>query len=267
MSLSAAVIGSPVSHSLSPAMHNAAYQELGLDVKYTAIDLTDAEVPNFLEEVRDGAWLGVNVTTPHKQLVSKLVDKLTPSAQALDGVNSVHVVDGQLVGDSTDGRGLIRGIEESFGGVVGKRVVVLGSGAAARSIIFAFGLCQVSEIGILNRTVESARKAAELTPLAKVISDGDVSEADIVVNATSVGMQCGPSEAELPVAASILVPAQLVVDIVYKPIETPLLEAARGLGCKTIDGRSMLLHQACLSIEAWTNKPAPLAVMRSALEL
>lgn len=261
----AAVIGSPVSHSLSPVIHNAAYRELGLDVSYEALEVQAEQVPDFLEQVRAEGWLGINVTTPLKQVVAEHVDELTADAEALDGVNSVSVRNGKLVGDSTDGSGLVRAIETVAGGVEGLKVSILGSGAAARSIVFALGRAGVSEVVIVNRTQTAAEAAAALAPAARVGKESDVCNSDIVINGTSVGMEGGPAPTKLVLAPEYLSPDQLVVDIVYNPLETPLLKAATELGCGVMDGRSMLLHQAALSIESWTQKPAPLAVMEAAI--
>ena len=162
---------------------------------------------------------------------------------------------------------MVRAVEAFLGSnLAGRQVAVLGAGAAARSIIYALGQAGVGQIVVVNRSSVSAEKAAALASIAEVGAPQDIQEAELIINATSVGMAGGPAEAEIPLNEDLLKPDQSVIDIVYNPIDTALLEAARAKGCAALDGRAMLLHQAALSIEAWTKNVAPLDVLQNSLD-
>ncbi len=259
------VIGDPVSHSRSPAIHNAALQELGLDYVYTALTVEDGSTALALEAMRKFGIAGMNVTMPHKQAVADLVDNLTPEAAKLKSCNCVYWDGGSLVGASTDGPGFVDAYEKAFKvGFDGAEVAVVGAGGAARSIVAALGEAGAQSIGVVNRSLDKAESVAQLASMARVASQDDLPSYGIIINTTSVGMAGTVAEGEFPFDPSGLRPAQTVVDIVYNPLKTPLLEAAEAAGSKTLGGLPMLVHQAALSFEIWTKEAAPLEVMYSA---
>lgn len=259
----AAVIGHPVAHSLSPALHNAAFAAGGLDWTYVAFDVAPGAARGALDAMRTLGIGGLSVTMPHKSDVAAAVDELAPAAAALRSVNTVARTDGgRLVGHSTDGDGFVSWLAASGATVEGSRVVVVGAGAAARSVVDALGRAGATDIAVLNRTPSRAAEAAELAAAGRSGSLDDVAGADIVVNATSVGMGTD----ELPFDPALLRPGQVVADLVYHPLETALLAAARAAGCTPVDGLGMLVHQAVLQQVLWTGvRPDP-AIMRAAAE-
>lgn len=259
----AAVIGSPVRHSLSPAMHNAVFEATRLDWRFTRFDIVAGGVTAALAAMPVLDIGGYAVTMPHKEAAAASVDEIDPAARALDSVNTVVLrPDGSTFGASTDGIGLVAWVEASGVAVAGQSVVVLGAGAAARSIIDALGRAGAAEIVVVNRTQVTAERAAELSPVARVGGFDAVADARLVVNATSVGMGTD----ECPLDPALLRAGQAVADIVYHPIDTALLRAARAAGAQPIDGLGMLVYQAVEQQRLWTgHRPDP-SLMRSAAE-
>jgi shikimate dehydrogenase len=206
---------------------------------------------------------GLSVTMPHKEDVAASVDELAPAAAALRSVNTVvRGEHGRLVGHSTDGDGFVAWLAASGAVVDRARVVVVGAGAAARSVVDALGRAGAADIAVINRTPARAAEAAALAATARVGSFDDVGAADIVVNATSVGMGTDA----LPLDPALLRPGQIVADLVYHPLETALLAAARSAGCAVVDGLGMLVHQAVLQQVLWTGVEPDPATMRAAAE-
>lgn len=257
----AAVIGSPVRHSLSPALHNAAFAAAGLDWRLVALEVAPGRAADAVTAMKTLGIGGFAVTMPHKRDVARVVDEADASAARLDSVNTVLLrPDGTTLGASTDGPGFVASLREAGVDPAGRRVVVLGAGAAASSIVDALGDAGSSEISIVNRTPASAATVAALCPVARVGTVDDVASADLLVNATSVGM----GDDRIPLDAACLRPDMVVADIVYHPIDTVLLRAARSLGARTVDGLGMLVHQAVLQQELWTGRRPDPAVMRAA---
>ncbi len=257
------MIGHPVAHSLSPALHNAAFAAAGLDWTYVAFDVAPGAAGAALQAMRTLGIAGLSVTTPHKEDVAAAVDRLDPSTAALRSANTVvRAADGALVGYSTDGDGFVASLAADGVGVTGASVAVVGAGAAARSVIDAVGRAGAAEIVVVNRTPARGQLAAGLAARARSGSEADLPAADVVVNATSVGMGTG----DLPFDVAVLRPGQVVADLVYHPLQTALLRSARDAGCRTVDGLGMLVHQAVLQQELWTGiRPDP-ALMRAAAE-
>jgi shikimate dehydrogenase len=259
----AAVIGSPVRHSLSPVLHNTAFDSAGLDWRMVAFEVAPGDGAAAVAAMRTLGIGGLAVTTPHKADVAAAVDEVDPAAHALRSVNTVVLRDdGSTLGASTDGAGFVDSLRADGVDVERARVVVLGAGGAARSIVDALGRAGAGEIVIVNRNPEHAAEAAALAPVARVGVPDDIVAADVLVNATTVGM----GSDESPVDPAHLRPEVTVADIVYHPLETALLRAARAAGARTVDGLGMLVHQAVRQQELWTGvRPDP-AVLRAAAE-
>ena len=249
----AAVIGSPIAHSLSPAIHCAGFAAADVDWSYVAFDVADGSAPAALDAMRTLGIAGLSVTMPHKAAVADLVDRLDPAAAALRSVNTVSWDGDELVGSSTDGAGFVASLAEAGVTVVGARVAIIGAGGAARSLVDALARAGSPDITVLNRTPEHAESAAALASVASPGIPSDISRADVVVNATSVGMG---DDRDVPCDPGLLRSGQVVADLVYHPLETPWLRAASELGCRTIDGLGMLVHQAALQQRIWLGDSA-----------
>ncbi len=258
----AAVIGSPVAHSLSPTLHRAAFAAAGLDWSYVAFDMPAGSGAAAVAAMRVLGLLGLSVTTPLKAEVAAAVDRLAPAASALASVNTVVREDDALVGHSTDGDGFVASLRAADVDLKGACIVVVGAGGAARSVVDALGRAAAAEVIVVNRTPERAAAAAALAAVARVGALCDVAAADVVVNATSVGMGAD----ELPFDVGVLRPGQVVADLVYHPLDTSLLRAAAAIGCRTVDGLGMLVHQAVAQQVLWTGRRPDPDVLRAAAQ-
>lgn len=259
----AAVIGSPVRHSLSPAIHQAAFAAGGLDWTFVAFDVAPGHGAEAVRAARTLGLGGLAVTTPHKEDVAAAVDEVDPAAAALGSVNTVVVRDdGSTVGASTDGDGFVDSLRAAGHDPLDVRVVVLGAGAAARSVIDALDRAGAADIAVVNRSEDAAVRAAALARRAHVAAPSAIPAADLVVNATSVGM----GDDALPLDPALLRASQVVADLVYHPLDTALLRAARDIGAATVDGLGMLVHQAARQQQLWTGTYPDVAALRTAAE-
>jgi shikimate dehydrogenase len=258
----AAVIGWPISQSLSPVIHNAAFRHHGDNWSYVAYPVEPGDASSAIAAMRSGGLQGLNVTMPHKDAVADLVDELDKSAESIHAVNTVvRTSDGRLRGYSTDGEGLLRAIRINANwDPAGKKICVLGAGGAARSAVDAFSRAGVASIFVVNRTAEKAVQAIGDSNVAVVGSQSNIHECDIVFNATSVGM--GTDESL--VSPELLHEGQLVIDAVYHPLETRLLRDAKSRGATVLDGLWMLIHQACVAQALWLGREPDYQVMRNA---
>ena len=260
----AAVIGNPVRHSLSPALHNAGFAATGVDWVYTAFEVEAGGARAALDAMRTFGLGGLSVTMPHKEDVAELVDELDAAAAALHSVNTVvPISDGRLKGHSTDGAGFLASLAAQGVEIEGKRVCVLGGGGAARAIVDALARAGAAAITVVNRSHERATVAAALAEGVGAVGQPDaIADCDILVNATSIGM----GSDELPCDPQLLHDGQVVADIVYHPRSTALLAAARDRGAHTVEGLGMLVHQAVVQQQLWTGISPDPAVMWAAAE-
>jgi len=267
------LIGDPVEHSLSPMMHNLSFEELGLNYVYMAFRVTKERLETVVEGFRAIGVKGFNVTTPLKRDIVVFLDKLDPRAAKIGVVNTVLNDHGEFIGFNTDGVGVVKALEDRGVKLDGLSIVLLGAGSAGRAI--AYALSEIPcRLTILNRTAEKAKS------LAEELSDGlaevswkqltidslteCVPRADILINATSVGMK--PKDAETPVPKRLLRKELIVFDIVYNPLETRLLKEAREVGATTLDGLEMLLHQGIEAFKIWFNLEPPVGLLKKAIE-
>lgn len=259
----AGVIGDPVRHSLSPALHNAAFRALDLDWIYLAFEVAAGDGAAAVEAMRTLGIDGLNVTMPHKADVARAVDRLSPVAERLGAVNTVVRRGGVLVGESTDGEGFVAALRQDEGfDPVGKRCLVLGAGGAARAVVLSLADAGAASVVVAGRTPEKVADAAALAgDRGRVGAAEEAGDADLVVNATPVGMG---GDTAVPLDPELLGPGQVVVDLVYHPLVTPLVEAARARGVVAVNGLGMLIHQAALAFRLWTGEDPPLEVMSAA---
>ena len=266
-----AIIGNPVSHSLSPAIHNAAFAELGLDYVYVAFRVEDVQSAlsgmRALENFR-----GMSVTIPHKVDVMRHVDEITDVDRHIGSINTVINEGGRLVGLGTDGPGALKAIKDAGVDVTGKRILMLGSGGAARAISFTLahetGLAEIVLLDVnedmLTQLASDLREktAASIKafPLQADHLASFMQDADVVIHCTPVGMH--PKEGDSLIPSELFKPGQVVFDIVYTPLETKLLADAKAAGLQVISGVDMFINQAVLQFEKFTGVEAPVEVMR-----
>lgn len=261
-----ALIGDPVVHSVSPAMHNAAFQALGLPYVYLSFQVPPAALPEAVNVVRGLGFRGANITIPHKTAVLPLLDNIDPSAQRIGAVNTLVNENGKLTGYNTDAPGFLAALRSSGFEPKGEKAVVLGAGGAARAIVFALRDAGAA-VSIINRSPEAARVlASESGGTAFEMNRSGwrsaLPGASLVVNATSVGMS--PYNDSTPLPSRLLRPGLVVFDTVYRPRQSRLLKEAKAAGCTAIGGLEMLVEQGALAFELWTGENAPRKVMRQA---
>jgi shikimate dehydrogenase len=261
------VIGDPVRHSRSPAIHNAAFRALELDWAYVAFEVAAGGAAAAVQAMRTLGLGGMSVTMPHKSDVLGELDGLSPHARRLGAVNCIAWADGdQLVGHNTDGEGFLAALASDGVEVRGQRCLVLGAGGAARSVALALAEAGARSVGVCARRPEAAAVAAGLAGPAGQVIDGDdlvsaVRASQVLVNATPLGMA---ERDPLPVEPAALHPGLFVAELVYHPPLTQLLSAATEAGARCSNGLGMLVHQAAAAFELWTGRSAPLETMLDA---
>jgi shikimate dehydrogenase len=259
-----AVLGHPVSHSRSPAMHNAAFAELGIaeDWSYEAIDVAPDAFEARVRAMPEEGFAGANVTVPHKGAALALADELSETAREIGAANALVFEDGEVRAENTDADGLLSSLP---GSPAGKRALVLGAGGAARAVVWGL-LREGAAVSVWNRTeLRSQHLCEELG--GEPALDPDPSTYELIVNSTAVGLAGEDPFAELPLDREGFVPGQVVVDMVYGAEPTELLRAAAAGGATTVDGIEILVRQGALSFEIWTGREAPLETMRVAARL
>ena len=262
----AAVIGDPVAHSLSPTVHNAAFAATGLDWVYVAFRVPAGEGEAAIDAMRALGLGGLSVTTPHKDVAAAAADERSAAVEALGAANClIPAGSGRVRAENTDGAGFLAGLaDDAELDIAGRTVAVLGAGGAARAVVQACGAAGAGTVLVVNRTADRAEGCAALAGSAGRVADvADLATADVVVNATTVGM--GGDQA-MPCDPGLLHGGQIVVDLIYGPRETPWLAAARAAGIEAHNGVSMLIHQAAVAFRHWTGQDAPVSAMRRAVE-
>ena len=271
------VVGWPVGHSLSPLMHNAAFEAMGLDWRYVPFAVKPDNLERATGSLAALGIRGINVILPHKTAIIPFLDNVDELARLTDAVNTVVQADGALTGYNTDVDGFARSLTEAGVETQGASAALLGAGGAARAVAVALARLKVREIVVVGRTpkraegvaglverVPAAESRASWVPWTDEHLARAVGGADLVVNATSIGMypkQDDPS----PVPEDLLRPEQTVCDIVYRPLWTQLLQAARRRGCRCVGGAKMLVYQGALGFRLWTGQEPPVNVMEDAL--
>lgn len=271
----AGVVGSPISHSISPVFQQAALDALDIGALYSPYDVPPAELSAFVERLREPGWLGVNVTIPHKQAVLPLLDSVSPAARTLGAVNTIVVRESGLQGENTDVDGFLRSLRESGFAPAGSAAAVLGSGGAARAVVAALCSAGAQSVTVFARRLDRAETlAAQLSEhcgvrvTAHLWTSGELAEAvqasQLVVNTTPIGMRGGPAPNRSPLPTGLLRTDHTVYDLVYNPGETPLLAAAARSGARAVGGLDMLVYQGAEAFELWTGAAAPIEIMKAA---
>jgi shikimate dehydrogenase len=273
------IFGNPVEHSLSPLMHNAAFQATGLDYIYIPFKVEKAALPDAIKAVRALNLAGVNITIPHKETVLSYLDEISVEAAFTGAVNTVVNQQGRLYGENTDGRGFIKALSGQSGfNPAGKTALILGAGGAARAVAVQLALSGAAKLVLVNRSRPRAeglaRLIAEKTGVAAAVADwpaeglqplaGIIANTDLVVQATPLGMYPHLEET-VPFPFNSLKQGTVVCDLVYNPARTNFLKKAAQAGAITVNGLGMLVYQGALSFELWTGIPAPIKTMRDAL--
>ncbi|HEX6988804.1 MAG TPA: shikimate dehydrogenase [Bacillota bacterium] len=267
-----ALLGSPVDHSGSPAMHDAAFAATGRDARYLAFDVSARDLPAAVRGLAALGAAGANVTIPHKERALALAGEVAPRAQRSGSANVLAFRAGRVVADDTDGEGFVRAVAEAGFGLSGVTMVVLGAGGAARAVTAAALAAGARRVLVHNRSAERAVElVSRLDPHGRrlrAVGRHDLAEAlagaAVIVNATPLGLRPG-DPAPLP-GDQPLPPGALAVDLVYAPHETPFVRAARAAGLRAVDGRRMLVWQAALAWEVWFGEIGPVEVMARALD-
>lgn len=269
------IIGYPIGHSISPVFQQAALNHLSIDATYEKWEVTPDEVDGFVAGLRAPDSWGINITLPHKEAVIPLLDEVDEWATTAGAVNTIVNHDGYLSGHNTDGPGFLEALLVETGyDPKGTRALILGAGGAARGILLALIRGGVDSIVIANRTLERADTLSNLSIENGVycesvpISGDPLAEAalsaDLIVNCTSIGMSHGPDEYGSPLSADQIPATAIVNDLVYNPLETPLIREGRTAKATTLGGLHMLVYQGVLSFQMWTGQDAPVAVMLEA---
>ena len=254
------VMGDPVSHSLSPVMHNQAFQEVGYNGVYLAVRIKD--IGAAISGIKNFDVKGASITIPHKVSVMELLDELDDNAKKIGAVNTIVNRSGILTGYNTDCLGAVKALSEKTS-IKGKDVVIIGAGGAARAIGFGI-ISDGGHVTITNRTEKKGKKlAADLGSKFLPLSALEKKVGQILINTTSVGMT--PEIDAMPIKEENLDRSMVVMDVVYNPLKTRLLKAAENIGCTIVDGLSMFVYQGAYQFELWTNKRAPVDVMRRAV--
>ncbi len=269
------IIGWPVSHSLSPVMHNAAFEHLGLDYCYVPFAIKPECLKEAMEAVPALNIVGLNVTVPHKEKVLKYISEFSEESGMIGAVNTLKLEGNRLIGYNTDGIGFTNSLKEAGYPVAKHSLLILGSGGAAKAVAFQSAAEGVKEIIIANRTVSKAlslkNQMKEYFPLLKIDVTGlsydelkvVTDMVDSVVNTTSVGLDKGDAS---PIPGEFLHKGLFVCDLIYNPSETKLLKYAKEAGCRYVNGLGMLIHQGAASFRIWTGIEPPVEVMRQAVE-
>ena len=271
------LLGSPVAHSISPAMHNASFQALGLDYVYLCFDVDTTNLKTAVEGLKTAGIKGFNCTFPDKNMMCELADQLSPAAKMIGAVNTVLNDNGKLIGHNTDGTGYMMSVKDAGFDIIGKKMTLLGAGGAASAICVQAALDGVSEIDVYSikdqfwdravGLVDSINKNTKCTANLYEFNDStsfkkSVDESAILTNGTSVGL--APDSDRCPVTdTSVFREGLIVSDVIYNPKETMLLKLAKDAGCHVFNGMYMLLYQGAEAFKIWTGKDMPVDIIKS----
>ncbi|MHA1669981.1 MAG: shikimate dehydrogenase [Promethearchaeota archaeon] len=267
------IFGHPIEHSMSPIMHNVAFKDLGLNYLYVAIDIAPNNLKQAFDVMRALDIKGANITVPHKETTLKFVDEISPLASRIGAINTIKNENGRLIGRNTDASGAKRALKEANIDLIGKDIMIIGAGGAARALAHSF-IEEAKKLVIINRTpkrgkalVTELSKEYHKDVLYKKFKNNTIKEMlpsiDILVNSTTIGMF--PNVLLSPIPKNYLHEDLTVFDIIYNPLETQLMKYASEKGCRVLGGLDMLIYQGVLSFEWWTNKTPNMELMKKSV--
>jgi len=265
------IIGQPIDHSMSPIMHNAALEDLGLDYNYIAFNVPPNKLKDAVFGLKALDVKGINVTIPHKESIIKFLDEVDQIAQKIGAINTIKNVNGLLKGKNTDAEGAKNALLKARCEIARKNVLILGAGGAARAICYALST-EINKIVIVNRTENKAKELAdnlkkrtnsevEGKKYSKSILKEEIKDTDILINCTPIGMV--PNITNTPISKEILHTDLFVFDVIYNPLETQLIKDSKDVGCQTLGGLDMLVNQGALAFEWWTGKTPNTFLMKN----
>ncbi|MBM7097141.1 MULTISPECIES: shikimate dehydrogenase [Alteribacter] len=268
MNLRMGVFGHPIGHSMSPAMHNAALAEVGLQGSYGAYDIHPEDLEEAVRSLREDQFRGVNVTLPHKVNVMPFLDEISSDARTIGAVNTIVQENGRLIGYNTDGQGYLDSLlTESGEELKNKKVLIIGAGGAARAVAVSLLKYGVQVLAITNRTMSKAKEIARIcepvgpvSVLPSTIAQANLTGFDVIINTTSIGM--APDIDRMPFSLETLKRDSIVSDLIYTPLKTRWLQVAENKGAKTINGLGMFINQGAIAFELWTGRKAPREKMK-----
>lgn len=275
----AGIFASPVTHSLSPLMHNTAFQARSIDAVYLAFTVDQTNLMQAVESIRTFNMLGVNLSMPNKTAVIPYLDELSQEAQLIGAVNTIVQRANRLIGYNTDGMGFMRSVNEAGVAIKNKKITVLGAGGAAKAIVIQAALDQAKEIVIYKRknatftsVVADFEKVAEQTNCPIIVKDyadteqlkKDLEDTDLLINGTDMGM--GAKKELMPIDPQFLHKKLAVFDLIYSPKETRFLKEAKAIGCLTRNGLGMLMYQGAIAFELWTGETMPIEEIQPLLD-
>lgn len=270
------LLGNPLGHTVSPPMHNLAFEKLSMDSCYFPVEVSTDDLGTVFKGLSKMNVGGLNVTIPHKINIMEFLDELDPVAATIGAVNTIRIENGKSKGFNTDGEGFIQSLEEESGiSVKGKRFFIIGCGGAARAISMTLAFSGAEKIYLCNRTAEKAERLAteindKIRPCAEAVINERahqtkaIDQCDVLVNSTSIGMH--PNIDIMPIDETLLRKELIVADIVYNPRETKLLQLAKAKGCPIVPGIGMLIYQGVEAFKLWTGTQPPVKEMRAKVE-
>lgn len=266
------IFGYPVEHTFSPGMHNAAFEKLRMDACYVPFAVRPDDLGEAAKALIPLGLCGLNVTVPHKEKIIASLDELSVEAKLIGAVNTIEIKEGKLIGHNTDGRGFLRSLRDNAGfNPKGKRILIIGSGGAARAVGFSLALAGAGKIVFTDLDAAKAdalvsdirtKTGRDVESMAGTSAANYAAAADCLINATPLGLK---KTDPLPLGGEFIVKNHLVCDLVYNPAETAFLKAAKKRGAKRLPGIGMLLYQGVIAFEIWTGKKAPVSIMKNAL--
>ena len=244
-----AVIGNPVDHSLSPMLHNWVFNILNIQAEYEKIKIEEEELPNIVQKIKNGKLDGINVTIPHKENIMKFLDEINPRAESIGSVNCIFKTNSKIIGNNTDWFGFLQALETNQIDISKKEIIVLGSGGTGKSILFSLKQIGGKKIILINRTFQKAKELADdfVIPYHPSKIESLIKNDSIIINTTPMGMQTN----QAPFDLELLHQNQILIDVIYTPLETSFLKLGNKIGAKTLNGLDMFIYQGLASLDLW----------------
>ena len=247
-----AVIGSPIKHSLSPFLHNWVFKTLNIQAEYEKIRVKEEELHDIVQQIKNGKWDGINVTIPHKENIIKFLDAISPHSESIGSVNCIIKSNSKIIGYNTDWFGFSQLLQVNEIDVTEREVIVLGAGGTGKSILFSLKQMAVKRIILINRTFQKAKELEDDTVIPYFLDQKEkvIKNDSIIINTTSMGMQTN----QTPFDLRLLHQNQILIDVIYSPLETAFIKLGKKIGAKTLNGLDMFIYQGLASLDLWFGK-------------